>query len=210
MAAEFDGHLVTVLEIGLLGALIEHTDRLGEDEDGTLVFTWEDEPISAVARVARSEVSVARSEANGETTYLSGLEFESSERTDSEKLKRMIAFHVTRSIELMKANALGRSKPLDDAASFLTPSPFLEPSVPATRIYVCCRLDAAGKWHRAEVLKPKQPPDGFTVAADYGDDEIALLCESYEQGDEDARRMIRVCAEMSIAAGEDVPPPSFV
>jgi len=100
---------------------------------------------------------------------------------------------------------------MDDAASLLaSPAPFLDTPSEDRRIYLCCRLDSSGQWHRAEVLKPKQPPDGFTVAADYGEAEIAMLCESYEQGDGEARRMIRLCAEMSLTAGEDVPPPSFV
>lgn len=200
-----------LLEIGLLGAQIEHHDRLSEGTEGRLTFTWEDEEIGIAASVARSEVSLARSEASGETTYLTGLEFVASSDSDSALLKRMIAFHVTRSLEQMKANARGSSRPVDDAMSLLSaPAPFLGAVEEAPRIYVSCRLDASGHWHRSEVLKPKQPPDGFTVAADYGEDEIAMLCESYEMGDEEARKMIRVCAEMSIASGEDVPPPSFV
>lgn len=211
LPASFDGRRATVIEVGLLGALIEHTDRLDEGHEGRLVFEWDDEPIGLDARVARSEVSLARTEMAGEATYLSGLEFEPSPDADSSSLKRMIAFHVTRSLERMKANARGSTKPVDDAMSLLAaPAPFLGQTAEVRKIYVSCRLDVSGNWHRAEVLKPKQPLDGFTVAADYGEDEIAMLCESYEQGDEDARRMIRICAEMSLASGEDVPPPSFV
>lgn len=211
MEACFDGNPAIVLEIGLLGALLEHTARVAVGRDGRLTFVWDEEEISIASRVAHSDVSVARTEASGETTYLSGLEFTASADSDSAPLKRMISFHVTRSIARMKANARGSTKPMDGAEAVLaTPAPFLGAPDDIRRIYLSCRLDASGKWHRAEVLKPKQPPDGFTVPASYAEDEIAMLCESYEQGDDEARRMIRICAEMSLASGEDVPPPSFV
>lgn len=211
LRASLDSVPVTLLEIGLLGAQLEHTRRIDGGRKGRLTFVWEDEEISINATVVRSEVSVARTESSGEMTYLAGVEFESTPDSSSAQIKRMISFLVTRSIEHMKANARGNAKPVDDALALLsTPAPFLETTSEVRRIYLCCRLDASGNWHRAEVLKPKQPPDGFTVPAEYSEDDITLLRESYEQGDEEERRMIRVCAEMSLASAEEVPPPSFV
>lgn len=211
LSGTYDDQSVVILEVGLLGAQVEHKARFAEGYEGRLTFLWDEESIGVMGRIVRSEVSVARTEASGETTYLSGIEFTATEERDANLVKQMISFMVTRSLERMKANARGSMRPVDDAMSILaTPAPFLDKSEHNTRIYVCCRLDASGQWHRAEVLKPKQPPDGFTVAADHDANEIELLCQSYEEGDEDARRMIRVCAEMAIASGEDVPPPSFV
>jgi hypothetical protein len=211
LSGTFDGKPVSVIEVGLLGALVEHADRLDDGTEGALVFEWEEEPICVEARIAHSEVSLARTESRGETVYLSGVEFASSSESDAAVLKRMISVHVTRSLERMKANARGSTRPMDEAMSLLrTPAPFLETPQETTKIYLCFRLDASGQWHRAEVLKPKQPPDGFTLAADSSEDDITLLCRSYEEGNEDARKMIRVCAEIALAAGEDVPPASFV
>ncbi len=208
--ARLDDVAATLLEVGLLGAMIEHTEPFDVGHQGRFSFSWDEEEVVLVARVTHSEVSVARSEARGETTYLTGIEFISSEDKGAAVLKRMISLHVMRSLERMKANARGRSRPVDDAMSLLsTPAPFLDASDDGPKIYISCRLDASGLWHRSEVLRPKQPQDGFTVAASYGEDEIAMLCESYEEGDGEARHMIRVCAEMSLAAG-DVPPKSFV
>jgi hypothetical protein len=46
-----------------------------------------------------------------------------------------------------------------------------------------------------------QPADGFTIAAGETEDQVALLCQTYESGDEEARRMTRMLAELSVAGG---------
>jgi hypothetical protein len=58
-----------------------------------------------------------------------------------------------------------------------------------------------GEWHSAFVSIADQPADGFTIAAGETEDQVALLCQTYESGDEEARRMTRMLAELSVAGG---------
>ena len=52
------------------------------------------------------------------------------------------------------------------------------------------------KCHRA--LLPDQPDDGFTVSANESQEQIDLLCNTYESGDAEAKRMTRMIAEVSV------------
>ena len=52
------------------------------------------------------------------------------------------------------------------------------------------------KCHRA--LLPDQPEDGFTVSANESQEQIDLLCATYESGNDEAKRMTRMIAEVSV------------
>lgn len=55
-----------------------------------------------------------------------------------------------------------------------------------------------GKWQMRPALVPDQPPDGFTISAAETPDQIDLLCRTFESGDDEARKMIRMVAELSV------------
>jgi hypothetical protein len=76
----------------------------------------------------------------------------------------------------------------------LTAASDLEP----TDAFVSLRLGANG-WKRRRSLLPDQPEDGFTVRASVPPDEIELLCLTYETGDEEARRLTRLMAQLSVS-----------
>lgn len=54
-------------------------------------------------------------------------------------------------------------------------------------------------WRRRASLVPDQPDDGFTVSAAESEEQIAMLCETYEHGDEETRSLTRTLAAMSIS-----------
>ena len=56
----------------------------------------------------------------------------------------------------------------------------------------------AGGWTQAQSLLPDQPDDGFTVSADEPQEQIDILCKTYENGDADAKKMMRAIAELSV------------
>ena len=63
--------------------------------------------------------------------------------------------------------------------------------------YLQYHLTADGwKCHRA--LLPDQPDDGFTVSANEAQEQIDLLCRTYEGGDAEAKRMTRMIAQLSL------------
>lgn len=60
-----------------------------------------------------------------------------------------------------------------------------------------------------QIMKPSQPPNGFTVAASTSPDEIEMLCKVYESANGETRKVIRACAELSLTRDEPVPPASL-
>ncbi len=61
------------------------------------------------------------------------------------------------------------------------------------------RLGEDGQWKKSSSLLADQPEDGFTVAAGEPAEQVDLLQRNYESGDAEARRMIRILAELSVA-----------
>jgi len=55
-----------------------------------------------------------------------------------------------------------------------------------------------GGWKCRRALLPDQPEDGFTISANETQEQIDLLCSTYETGDDEAKRMTRMIAELSV------------
>ena len=66
-----------------------------------------------------------------------------------------------------------------------------------SRGFISFRLKG-DSWWRVPTDSPNQPPDGFTVASYEDDEELETLCHTYEQADEEGRRLIRLVAELSV------------
>jgi hypothetical protein len=56
-----------------------------------------------------------------------------------------------------------------------------------------------GRWTSEYTSTSEQPTEGFTIAAGETEEQVALLCQTYEAGDDEARRLTRMFAELSIA-----------
>ena len=54
-------------------------------------------------------------------------------------------------------------------------------------------------WRKRKSLLPDQPAEGFTIAASEPEESVALLRKTYENGDDEARRLTRLLAELSVA-----------
>jgi len=70
--------------------------------------------------------------------------------------------------------------------------------IPPTDAFLSFHLGANG-WKRRRSLLPDQPEDGFTVRASVPQNEIDLLCATYEKGDEESRRLTRLMAQLSVS-----------
>ena len=70
--------------------------------------------------------------------------------------------------------------------------------ISATDAFVSLHFGAKG-WKRRRSLLPDQPDDGFTVRASVPDEEIELLCQTYEKGDDESRCLTRLMAELSVS-----------
>lgn len=186
---------VSILDIGLLGAKVEHDRYLEDGSSITLRFFFGGGEIEMLGRVAHSESHV---DSYGQEMFHSGIEFVEASGDSGVRLRQLIALHVTRMLEEQKANARGERDRTGAPAPFL--KGFGSDEARAEPIgYVTHRLDADGFWVESESDAPKQPEDGFTVRNDISDEELAMLRSSYLEADPSSRHLIRAMAEISLA-----------
>lgn len=199
---------VRIVDIGLMGALVEHEQPLEVGASSTIEFSHDGSRVFAGCRVARCNFQPILSEARGERIYHSGIEFESSDEDAARSLKALIIDHVSRALEAQKANAKGAIADLVDDPPFLRESRSggkVRRSQPAT--FVCCRLSADGIWKKTILSRPTQPVDGFTVRLGATEDEVNRLCRAYGEAGPEVRKLIRLCAEMSAMDDDQTLPP---
>ena len=194
-----DKQAVKIVEVGLLGALIEHDAPFAADSEARLLFSVGPKTIAVDCTVARSEIDAVRSESTGTPVYRSGLEFVHAVGDSTALLRDLIASHVTRMMDAHKANARGELPSLLKSPGSGAPLPS------SGNQYLACRFEKGG-WRTMQIMKPSQPPDGFTLAASTSPDEIEMLCRVYESASGETRRVIRACAELSLTRDEQVPP----
>lgn len=174
----FGDFSVRLLNISATGALIEADDPLPEDARGLLRFYWRGAEVEILAKTAR------------QLAVQTGLEFVE----ESEILRTLIADSALELLRAQEANALGLRE-----ANIIGDETLTSASAGARiRGFVTWTLNDAG-WKACRSLLPDQPTDGFTVAASEPEDQVALLCRTYEAGDTEARRLTRMLAEISVA-----------
>jgi hypothetical protein len=187
------GRNALILDVGLNGAFIEHYGRATPGDRFNIAFRWQGQDIEFVCEAARSEVVRAPAgDLESETSH-TGVRFLEPVGDSVDRLQDMMATFVGRVLAAQKANASG------DASDAAILAQIGEARRARTRGFVSYRLKD-GKWWRVPSKSPSQPADGFTVAAHEDDDEVELLCHSFEHGDEETRSLIRLVAELSAAS----------
>lgn len=175
----FGDFAVRLLNVSATGALIESEEPLPDDARALLRFFWRGTEVEILARTAR------------QLAIQTGLEFVE----DSETLRALIAESATELLRAQEANALGlrESNVIGDET--------LTAASAGARMagFVTWTLDDAG-WKARRSLLPDQPDDGFTIAANESEDQVAMLCRTYESGDTEARRLTRMLAEISVTS----------
>jgi len=179
-----------ILDIGMNGAFIEHYGPATPGERFNLTFRWMAQDVEFVCEVART--SIVRSPGGDRESEVShtGVHFVEPVGDSEQRLQDLIATFVGRVLAAQKANASG--DPTDAAIL----AQIGEARRSRTRGFISYQLKS-GKWWRIPTNSPKQPAEGFTVAAHEDEDELELLCHAYEHGTEDVRTMIRMVAELS-------------
>ncbi len=178
----FGDFAVRLVDVSATGALIEHdedAEQIPPDSRALLRFWWRGEEVEVTAETARAGDREA------------GLRFVE----ENETLRRLIASSATELLVAMEANARG-----DRAANV----------VGEETITGVWRRPAAGfvkwifgggRWSSERALLPDQPSEGFTIAAGEPEEQVDLLRRTYEGGDTEARKLTRMLAELSVAAG---------
>lgn len=180
---------VSILEVGVLGARVQHKDPL-DLEYAELHFSSEGDDIVMRCEVIRSFQRPSGLE--------SGLRFLAAVEDSGDRLRAMLARLVTHEFEVR------RKMPAD---SMPPPS-----SVDGDRTvrgadagFLCYRFEDR-VWRKRRVFLPEQPATGFTVARSEDSSEMQRLCRVYEASDEEGRRLIRLFAELSVSDFLEIPP----
>jgi hypothetical protein len=194
--ALFDGAVVRVVDLGLVGVMIQHEGPLEADRTGVLSLEWEGHQLAFDCRVVRTEA------VGGE--HQSGLEIVAAHDQSDATLRMLIAASVARIVAAQEANAFG-NRDLNWIDSDRTLTAVGSARRASLSGFITWRL-IDGAWKRAASLLPDQPRDGFTVPAWEEDEQIENLRRSYEAADEEGRQFLRILAELSISEARGIPP----
>lgn len=174
----FGDFSILIVEVSASGAKIVHDDPIPHAARGLLRFSWRGNDVEILSQITRSEGA------------RSGVHFLDSNAA----LREMIANSANEVLRAQQANAQGdraRNKVGDETLTAASAG------VRAASGFLQYHLTPNGwKCHRA--LLPDQPDDGFTVSANESQEQIDLLCSTYESGDAEAKRMTRMIAEVSV------------
>jgi len=193
--ALMDGQSALILDIGVSGAFLEHYGEVASGKRFHLLFRWQGHDVEFVSEVARS--TVVRSPGGDGRSLVShtGVRFAESIGDSERHLQDMMATFVGRVLAAQKANASGENRGGIDGDATL--AQLGEARRSRSRGYI--RYQLQGKaWKRSITESPEQLDDGFTVAAFEDEEELETLCRAYEVGDEEARSLIRLVAELSV------------
>lgn len=173
----FGDFAVRLIDVSATGALIESDEVIHADARALLRFYWRGREIEVLSETART------------MERQSGLKFVE----DSEELRQVLALSATEMLVALEANARGDREANVIGEETLT-SAWSRPASGFVRW-----IFNGGAWRSEESMSPEQPPDGFTIAAGESIDQVSLLCNTYENGDTEARRLTRMLAELSVA-----------
>jgi hypothetical protein len=185
VSATFNGAPVTIIEIGILGARIQHEQNPAATR-ADLRFDYDGAPIALRCEVMRT------------IDGTSGLRFLAALEDSGDRLRTMLAGAVESAL---------RERP-ESSATRLQVRRMVDGDKTvrgADAHFITYRLEDGG-WKRRHVFLPEQPGAGFTVARGEDAEEMRRLCEVYEASDDEGRRLIRLFAELSVSSVLQIPP----
>lgn len=197
LACRLDDRDAFLFNLSIHGALVGWEERQIQDPTGeqvTLRFEWHGQPVSVVSRIAHTRIETRETRTGTRRIRKAGVDFIRSLGESNAVIRSIIGEHVERALDEQRANA--RGIPPLAASSFQAGA--------HRRGYIRCQL-RSGSWTRTPTTSAEQPKDGFTVSAEESDEQIGLLCGSYETASFENRQMIRKMAELSISQREGIP-----
>jgi len=188
--AVLNGQNALVLDLGVTGAFVEHYGSTSSNARVRLQFRWQNEDIEFLCDVIRTDV-VRR--AGSDVLSHTGLRFIEAVGESEARLYNLMASFVGSVLASQKANANAEMAPAELALAEIG-------GARRTRMrgLVSYRLAPNRTWWRAATTDPKQPADGFTVAAYEHEADLEVLCRTYESADAEGRQLIRLVAELSV------------
>jgi len=225
LVAKLGSAQVILVDLSILGARVEHHTPIVAGGSSKLQFAFEDLEMTIDCRVVRSRLERFSVGSDGLTIYHSGLEFHQIDDETRSRLKDIIGRFIAAALEEQKLNARGvlpahsvDRMPIFRFGGQLTANQKDREVagaavMPTVRIvketgYVCYALEN-NAWRRKRTHDPGQPLEGFTISAEEDHTQAEMLCEAYRKSDRDGRRLIQLCAQLSIMEGEGVTPGRF-
>jgi hypothetical protein len=181
----FGDYAIRLADVSATGALIEHDDAIDPESRGLLRFFWRGTEVEILAETVRRD------------DHHTGIHF----LEESETLRQLIAVSATEMLLALEANARG-----DRQANIVGEETITSAWAAKSIGYVQWTLTPSGAWKSQRSLLPDQPENGFTIAAGEAAEQVALLRSTYESGNEESRRLTRMLAELSVAAGASFDP----
>jgi hypothetical protein len=178
LQAWFGDFSVQLVEVSASGAAMIHDDPIQTGSRALLRFTWRENDLEITAEVART------------TGQRSGVHFVEEDAT----LRELIRQSATELLLAREANAGGDRERNRIGEGTLTAA---SRGARMGRGYLTFQL-VDGAWKSRLVDEPKQPENGFTVLADEPDEQIEMLCRTFEAGDPESRRMTKLIAQLSV------------
>lgn len=204
---------VIIIDVGVLGSMIEHDEAAVVNQIAALVFYTEAGMVELEVEVVYTSSQSWKDPDNphrGQKGFNSGIRFRQAEGDSDARLRLLIATCARKGIradQARKQSATAGPPPVSTPdPGDLTLSPFrTRKDTTAVGGFDTYRLDGKS-WRKKSTTLPAQPPDGFTVPASEADDHIQLLCRTYESASEDGRKMVRALAEVSVSKVKGLPP----
>jgi len=218
LVARLGATQVILVDLSVLGARVEHHVPLIAGAYSHLTFRWEEMTLAIDCRIARSRLERFSAGADGMTVYHSGLEFENPSAATRTSLKQLLSGFIMRALEEQKLNARGvlpehdvSRMPIFRFGGQLTANDKHVAGsalMPMSRVaketgYICYGLENT-VWRRKRTHDPGQPMEGFTISANEDHAQVELLCEAYRISDRDGRRLIQLCAQLSLMEDDGV------
>jgi hypothetical protein len=207
--ARFATHEIILIDLSVRGAGIRHHVKIAPNTKGLLRFRLERQYHEVDCVLTRSRLELVKQGSKTLQIYRSALRFEGMGRDDDEddgleSIRTAMCRRVERAVRRQQADAFGNPGLMGgiDESSGAIPVDLLT-SWMESRRYVCCTLDRAGHWNCERVDNAEQPISGFTVSAEEGEREIALLRKTWEVADESQRRLIRIFAQLALTDPSD-------
>ena len=187
LQAILGGSSVDIIDLGILGARIE-SDSLPAIDSCTLTLSANGADISLECEV------VHRFEFTSTRRQGAGLAFTSAATGSDTRLRELLTKLVREQLASLPATA--SSGPAFDAeqTAMRIPAPFTSH-----------RLGEHG-WTKRAAFLASQPENGFTLPAAIPSSEVHKLRQEFEQAGDEARKLIRLFAELRVSEVLHLPP----
>ena len=185
---------VSILEVGVLGARVQHGDKL-DLEYADLRFSHRNNEIDLKCEIVRTLAGSAKYPGAG---FESGVRFLAAVGESGDRLRDMLAELVTKELDRRRTSPGSTPMPSSGVDG--------DKTVRGKDAGFLCYRFENGHWVKRSVFLPEQPSFGFTVARSSDSEEMQRLCRVYEASDEEGQRLIQLFAELSVSDVLQIPP----